>query len=97
MLLEAGADPNKRCGSGFTAAHRAARAGNLGVLRELLTCGRVQWDLCDWEGRTPRALAVQHGQREAVALIQEGLAERPKEGEGRGGGAAKRRATTRGG
>ena len=73
LLLDAGADPNARCGSGLSAAHRAARAGNLGVLQLLLACGHVRWDARDADGRTPRNLAAQHAQREAVALLDEGL------------------------
>jgi ankyrin repeat protein len=70
LLLDAGSDPNKRCGSGLTAAHRAARANNLGVLRELLSCERVKWDIKDPEGRTARALAAHLGHKETVELLE---------------------------
>ncbi|KAL1522058.1 hypothetical protein AB1Y20_021702 [Prymnesium parvum] len=68
-LLSAGADPNKRCGNGLSAAHRAARANNVGVLHELIACGRVDWDAKDSEGHTARDIATQQGHSEAATLL----------------------------
>ena len=72
LLLEAGADPNARCGwrgRGRTAAHRAAHAGNVGVVEALLACRRTRWDLSDLDGRSPRQLAVERGHHHIVALL----------------------------
>ena len=78
LLLDGGADPNARCGEGLTAAHRAARAGNLGVLRELRACGgRVDWGALDPRGRTPTELARLHGHDEAAELLERPSSKRP--------------------
>lgn len=64
-----GADPNLRCGAGLTAAHRAARVANVGVLRELRHCTHTRWDMTDAEGLTPRDMAKHHGHSHVVELL----------------------------
>ena len=74
LLLEAGADPNLRVrhpeGRGQTAAHRAAQAGNAGVVASLLVPKhRTDWGLRDEAGSTPRQLASQGGKVEVLRLL----------------------------
>ena len=71
LLLAAGADPNLVVAEagGQTAAHRAAQAGNAGVVASLLRCGRARWELRDDRGRTPRELAEEHGRTEVTRLL----------------------------
>lgn len=71
LLLDAGADPNKRCGSGFTAIHRAAKANNVGVLREIAWADRVnpKWDAIDARGESARDLGLKLDHKEVVALL----------------------------
>jgi len=70
LLLDAGADPNLCCGAGMTAAHRAADAGNTGIVRELLARGdRVDWEARDARGRTAEELARMAGHPHIAKLI----------------------------
>ena len=74
LLLEAGADPNLRVrhpeGRGQTAAHRAAQAGNAGVVASLLVPKhRTNWGLRDEEGRTPRQVALNGGKVDVLKLL----------------------------
>lgn len=74
MLLDAGADPNLRVrhpeGRGQTAAHRAAQAGNAGVVASLLVPKhRTNWGLRDETGSTPRQLASQGGKVDVLRLL----------------------------
>ena len=74
LLLEAGADPNLRVlspsGLGQSAAHRAAHAGNAGVVASLLVPKYLtNWGLRDEAGRTPRQLAAQAGHADVLRLL----------------------------
>ena len=71
---QAGADPNLRVrhpeGRGQTAAHRAAQAGNAGVVASLLVPKhRTNWGLRDEAGSTPRQLASQGGKVDVLRLL----------------------------
>lgn len=73
LLVNAGADPNLRTGAeARTAVHCAAAAGNVGVLRMLLSSGRVAdatWTARDGKGSTAQDLA--NGNREVLAVLAE--------------------------
>lgn len=69
-LLEAGADPNAFCSHGHAALHVAARAGNLAMIRLLLSCG-ARLDLEDKQHHSPPlGWAGYFGQKRALALLQ---------------------------
>jgi ankyrin repeat protein len=75
MLLAAGANPNKITSRGRTAVHCAVAAGNIAILRELVSCGRVHsWNARDADGKTAADLAL-HGDPALAVLLAHGATE----------------------
>ncbi|MBL0159305.1 MAG: ankyrin repeat domain-containing protein [Bryobacterales bacterium] len=60
---------NARAKHGFTALHHAAAAGNTGFVAFLLTHGANAHAQTDAR-QTPWALAIRHGHRDVVALLE---------------------------
>lgn len=75
MLLERGADPNARSGSGATPLHTAAFTGNVPVVRMLLTAG-ADPEIRDDAGKTPLDVARERRQTEVAALLHHGVTNR---------------------
>ena len=73
-LLVAGADPNlTRRSDARTTLHCAVAAGNVAVLREIVSCGRVRastWTARDCDGLSAKDLAK--GDGTLIALLQSG-------------------------
>jgi ankyrin repeat protein len=67
FLIDRGADLDAHDHRGFTALHRAAEAGFVDLVRVLLDRGASPNP--DADGQTPRSLALERGQKEAVALL----------------------------
>ncbi|KAF2260186.1 ankyrin, partial [Lojkania enalia] len=70
LLLDAGADPHARSGSGTTAFYRAARGGNTHILRRLRECD-CDVNACTFDNWTPLLEAVENGHEEVVDLLLE--------------------------
>ncbi len=70
-LLVHGADVNACQEGGFTALHAAAQSGNLGLIKLLLASGADAYESVE-DGKTALALALEHNQTEAAALLKQG-------------------------
>ena len=82
-LLAAGADPNATNAAGQNCCHCAAAAGNVAILRELASSGRVTheaWSARDGQGRRPCDLAEPHGARALEALPKSAMRRRDSTG-----------------
>jgi hypothetical protein len=79
LLLEHGADPNERSGSGeATPLWRAAEAGNADVVRALLASG-ADPNIPDITGKTPAEIARSRGHAEVVEAIRSSRGVQPPE------------------
>ena len=77
VLLDKGADPNARSGSGGTPLHTAAFTGNLAIIQMLLAAN-ADPTLADDKGHTPLDYARDRGHSEAAALIHHSVADRKR-------------------
>lgn len=68
-LLHAGADANQQGATGWTALIYAAKAGNLGLLRELLDAGG-RTDVRNQDGETAVDVARRFNKEDAVGLLK---------------------------
>lgn len=70
-LVAAGLDPNRRTFEGQTYLHACARQGWVSAARSLIERGASVNVLDEKEGRTPLAVAVEHGRTGMVRLLLE--------------------------
>ena len=70
LLISAGLDPNAQGNRGETPLHDACRADN-GSLIETLLEFKADRTIMDNHGRTPRDVAWQHGNLEALAILED--------------------------
>jgi ankyrin repeat protein len=75
LLLEAGADPNVREGSGHTPLHVAAQCGDVRIIR-LLIFGGANLEATSNDGAQPLDIALAAGHNEVANLIKEGITRR---------------------
>lgn len=69
LLIDRGADPNKKAGNGFTPLHRAACQGAAGVAALLVVRG-VEISARDDQGRTPLDYCAYHADRTVADLLR---------------------------
>jgi ankyrin repeat protein len=74
-LLEAGANPNVREGSGYTPLHTAADNGDIEIVRSLIF-GGADLEAISLNNEKPIDLALKSGHREVVALLKAGITRR---------------------
>ena len=74
-LLEAGANPNVREGSGYTPLHTAAHNGDIEIVRSLIF-GGADSEAMSLDNERPIDMAIKTGHREIVALLKAGITRR---------------------
>ena len=74
-LLEAGANPNVREGSGYTPLHTAAHNGDIEIVRSLIF-GGADSEAMSLDNERPIDMAIKSGHREIVALLKAGITRR---------------------
>jgi ankyrin repeat protein len=74
-LLEAGANPNVREGSGYTPLHTAAQNGDIEIVRSLIF-GGADSEAMSLNNERPIDMALKAGHREVVALLEAGITRR---------------------
>ena len=74
-LLEAGANPNVREGSGYTPLHTAAHNGDIEIVRSLIF-GGADSEAMSLNNERPIDMAIKSGHREIVALLKAGITRR---------------------
>ncbi len=81
VLLSHGSDPNQKDALGNTALHLAACTNHVGVVTQLLRCGRTNVSELDNHGRTPIQLA-----QSKLKLLQRSQKRKGDQAESGGGG-----------
>lgn len=69
LLLQAGADPNKKLTYGDTCLHLAAYSGNLAVVK-LLVLAKAEVNAKDGQGHTPLDVALEQGHDDVVQFLK---------------------------
>jgi ankyrin repeat protein len=74
-LLEAGANPNVREGSGYTPLHTAAHNGDIEIVRSLIF-GGADLEAISVKNEKPLDMALKSGHHEVVTLLKAGITRR---------------------
>jgi ankyrin repeat protein len=74
-LLEAGANPNVREGSGYTPLHTAAHNGDIEIVRSLIF-GGADLEAISIKNEKPLDMALKSGHYEVVTLLKAGITRR---------------------